>query len=420
MGLVVEVGGRVDFVGPIFDPFVQKSRFGASSFLASAAQKGSESEFNDAAIGLGVIGFDKTFEFLQEVFGWVADVVWKRSDDPGKVDGVLQVHGDVTDDKGGWASSGNDEGIQEQFVFGFISALHFVVGGGQVFVVQSGDEGDEREWRDFVEFLGIFVNLDGFKRFVDFLDVFDELVSSLVLANRVDILSLVVEEERLGLFKVLIFLQVVLKNEFEVIERLGVGWGSNGSRFHFLEHQIHLGEGELGVSINAKDIVDDGASDTDVLGDKAATLDFQIVNSESGGVKNIPGVIIRAVLDRDSGFAVTSWDISALGVAPVLADLGGVAWGVVVVFSGNNDVVSLAVSYNGFFFRDEVVSLGQGDLREVKLKSGGNSSLDVVCPFVNILVQDDSVSLSSGDFDGEGFLKGFELFISLHGEHGWA
>lgn len=266
-----------------------------------------------------------------------------------------------------------------------------------------------------MEFFGIFVNFDGFKGFVHFLDVGDELVGSLVLANRVDIHTLVVEEERLGVLKILIFLQVVLKNEFEVIERLGVSWGSNGSRFDFFENQIHLGEGELGVSIDTKDIVDDSASDTDVLGDKAATLHFQIVNSESGGVKNIPGVLIWAVLDRDSWCAETSWDISALGVAPVLADLGGVAWRVVVVFSGNNDVVSLAVSDNGFFFGDEVVSLGQGDFREVELKSGGNSPLDVVCPFVNVLVQNDSVSLSRGDFDSEGFLKGLKLFVNLHG-----
>lgn len=61
-----------------------------------------------------------------------------------------------------------------------------------------------------------------------------------------------------------------------------------------------------------------------------------------------PGVIIRAVLDRNSWLAEPAGHVLALGVSPVFADNSLVEWGVVVILSGNDDVVSLAITDDGF------------------------------------------------------------------------
>lgn len=53
------------------------------------------------------------------------------------------------------------------------------------------------------------------------------LISSTVLSSRVEVLSLVVEEERFWGLKVFILLDVIFKLKLEVIVSLGVGWGSN-------------------------------------------------------------------------------------------------------------------------------------------------------------------------------------------------
>jgi hypothetical protein len=42
-------------------------------------------------------------------------------------------------------------------------------------VVQSSDKWKKREWADFVKFFDILVNIRGFKRLVNFLDVGNEL-----------------------------------------------------------------------------------------------------------------------------------------------------------------------------------------------------------------------------------------------------
>ena len=109
--------------------------------------------------------------------------------------------------------------------------------------------------------------------------------------------------------------------------------------------------------------------------------------------KSYPGVIIWAILKRDSWFAESPWDIGALGVRPEFADLGLVEWCVVVVFSGNDDVIRGTISNNRLFINFKGVSLGKVNLGKVQLKGGGDTSLDVVGPFVNLAVEDDSLGL---------------------------
>lgn len=107
------------------------------------------------------------------------------------------------------------------------------------------------------------------------------------MSGRVKILSLVVEEERLGGLKVLIFLQVIFEFESQIVIGLGVGWPSNRSRADILEDQVQHAEGVLGVSINTEDVVDEGRSDLDVLGDQGTTFDFNVVSGESSGIEDI-------------------------------------------------------------------------------------------------------------------------------------
>jgi hypothetical protein len=267
-----------------------------------------------------------------------------------------------------------------------------------------------------VEFLDILVNLNGFERFMEFLDVGNKLVRGLVLSSRVKILSLVVEEEGLWGLEVFILLKVVFKFEFQVIVALGVGGSSDRSGFGVLEVHFHLGERELGVAIDSENVVDDGGSDLDVLGDQASILDFQFIDTESSGVEDIPGVVIWAILKGDSWFAESPWHIVALGVRPEFADLGLVEWGVIVIFSGNDDVVRGTISNNCLFLNFKVVGLGQVNLGEVQLKGGGDTSLDVVGPFVNLAVEDDSLGLSVGNFNLEGFGQRLKLVVGLVGK----
>jgi hypothetical protein len=269
-----------------------------------------------------------------------------------------------------------------------------------------------------VEVLDILVNLNGLEGLVELLDVGNKLISGLVLSSRVKILSLVVEEEGLWGLEVFVFLEVILKFEFKIVIRFGVGWSSDRSGFDVLEFQIQLGERELGVAINSEDVVDDGGSDLDVFGHQVSILDFQLVDSESSGVENIPGVIIWAILKRDSWFAESSWDIIALGVGPEFADLGLVEWGVVVIFSRNDEVVRHTISNNCLLLNFKVVGLGQVNLGEVQLKGGGDTSLDVVGPFVNLAVENDPLGLSVGNFNLEGFGQRLKLVVGLVGKLG--
>ena len=111
LSLFLEVSGGVDLVGEDLDVFVQKTRFLTTGFFASASEKGGESEFDDAVTMSGGLLGEKWLEFLKKVFSWVTDVVshWTNNtcDDQGFV-GVLN---DVTNDKSGWSSSGNDQSI---------------------------------------------------------------------------------------------------------------------------------------------------------------------------------------------------------------------------------------------------------------------------------------------------------------------
>lgn len=123
---------------------------------------------------------------------------------------------------------------------------------------------------------------------------------------------------------------------------------------------------------------------------------------EIARAKTYPGVIISTVLNGNTGLAESSWHVIALSVRPVFTNLSLVQWGVVIIFSGNNDVVGFTISDDGFliitklqlvkdstditgdvqnyriqndtyFLRVENVSLGNVNLWQVQLKSGGNT-----------------------------------------------
>jgi hypothetical protein len=227
VGALIENGAGVNLVRPVLDPFVEESRAGAVGFLAGASHHGGEGQFDGASVEFVIVGLDETLEFLEEILRGVANVVWKRGNGAGDVKVVSGGSDNVTDEQGSWASSGNDDGVQEKLVFDFISSLHSVVGFLDVLVVQGTDQGDEGEGSDLVELLDVIVNGNGVERFMNFLDVGDELVDGFGLASRVKILSLVVEEEWLWGPDVLVFLDVILEFEFEVVVGLGVGWSGD-------------------------------------------------------------------------------------------------------------------------------------------------------------------------------------------------
>jgi hypothetical protein len=86
---------------------------------------------------------EEGLEFFKKMFGWVTDVVGQRSDNTGDDQSFLSFLDDVTDDKGGWAGSGNNQSVQEEFVFGKISSVKLLFNLFQVSVVESADE-----WKD--------------------------------------------------------------------------------------------------------------------------------------------------------------------------------------------------------------------------------------------------------------------------------
>lgn len=106
-------------------------------------------------------------------------------------------------------------------------------------------------------------------------------------------------------------------------------------------------------------------------------------------------------------------------MVPELSDKSVVDLLSVVVNVWDNDVLSLTFSNNGFFLNVEVLGLVDGNLGKVKLESGGNTSLDVVCPFIDILVEDDSLSLSGFNLNLEGFSQSIKLGVSLEFVGSW-
>lgn len=116
LGLFFESGGGSDPVREDLDVLVQKSSFLATSFLAGTAEKGSESKLNDATTVLANSGLaEKGLEFYEKIFSWVTDVVGQRSDNASNDDGFGGLLNNVTNDKGRWSSSSNDQSIQKEF-----------------------------------------------------------------------------------------------------------------------------------------------------------------------------------------------------------------------------------------------------------------------------------------------------------------
>jgi hypothetical protein len=60
-------------------------------------------------------------------------------------------------------------------LFSLISSLNFVVDFGKMLVVHGGDEGDQREGANFVEFLGVLEHFSVFHGHMDLMDVGNKL-----------------------------------------------------------------------------------------------------------------------------------------------------------------------------------------------------------------------------------------------------
>jgi len=193
-----------------------------------------------------------------------------------------------------------------------------------------------------------------------------------------------------------------------VVRLVTVGWTSNGARLDFLEDGIDHSKTVLGVTINSKEVVDNRRSNADPLDSQATILDFQIVNTETSRVQDIPGVGIWAVHATDSWSTDASWVVFALGVGPVFADLS-----VVAVSTWNNDVFSDTLSDYGFFFDLEDAAFMNVNVSEVKLKSGSDTPLHVLGPDWNVLVQDDSLDMATFNLDSKRLGQWLQLSKSL-------
>jgi len=407
--LFVELGGGVDPVGPDLNVFVQKSRLGATSLLTGASEKGSESELNNALamLGVSVLG-EEGLEFLEKVFGWVTDIVGQRSNDAADDQGVVSVLNDVTDDKGGWASSGNNKSIQEEFVFGKISSLKFLLNLFQVSVVKSTDEWDDREGADLVELLKIMENFDVFQRFVNLVDVLLELFSSLVLSSGIKIGIVMMEEEGLGALEVFILIVFVFEDEFNVVGFSTIGWASNRSGFDFLEGSGDHSKTVLGVSLSSEKSVHDARSDDNPVDSQATILDLQVIDTKTGGVKGIPGVVVRAVRSGNARGSDAFWVVLALVVVSVFADLS-----VVLILARNNNVFSDTFTDYSFFFGLGDGSVSQVNVRKVELEGRGETPLHVLGPDWDVLVEDDSLDHATFNLDGKRFGQRSQLSEGL-------
>lgn len=116
LGLFFESLGGSNPVREDLDVLVQKSSLLATSFLAGTAEKGSESKLNEASRVLANSRLaEKGFKLLKKIFSWVTDVVGQWSNDASNDDGFSGLLNNITNDKGRWSSSSNDQSIQEEF-----------------------------------------------------------------------------------------------------------------------------------------------------------------------------------------------------------------------------------------------------------------------------------------------------------------
>jgi hypothetical protein len=56
-------------------------------------------------------------------------------------------------------------------------------------------------------------------------------------------------------------------------------------------------------------------------------------------------------------------------------------------------VTKLILKVKTYFVDDKVIGLGDVNVCQVKLKSGGDTPLDVMSPLINILIKGDSLCL---------------------------
>lgn len=410
LSLILEVFGGVDLVGEDLNVFVQKTGLLTTVLFAGAAEKGGEGEFDHALSMLGNSGLgEEGLELFEEVLGGIADVVGQRGDDAGDDQGFVGGLDNVTDDEGGWAGSGNDESVQEEFVFGKISSVKLLLNLFEMSVVQSGDEWDDGVWADLVELLEIGENLDILKGHMDLVDVLLEDLSGLVLSSGIQIGIVMVEEEGLGGLDVLILIMIIIfEDELDVISLSSVGWSGDGSSLDFLEDGGDHGETVLGVAFSSEQTVDDGGADGDLVDGEGAILELEVVDAEAGSVEGVPGVVVWAVGSGNARGADTPGTVLALGMGSVLADLA-----VMVVLTRNGDVFSVALADYGIFVGVGDGSVGEVNVTEVQLEGGGKTSLHVLGPDGDVLVEDDSLDQTTFNLDGEGFRQWGKLRESL-------
>lgn len=116
LGLFFETGSSGDSVREDLDVLVQKSGLLTTSLFAGATEKGGVGKFDKASTVLAYSRLGKKgFQLLEKGFGWVADVVGQRCDGTANDQSFRGFLNNVTDDKGGWASSSDNKSVQEEF-----------------------------------------------------------------------------------------------------------------------------------------------------------------------------------------------------------------------------------------------------------------------------------------------------------------
>jgi hypothetical protein len=255
-----------------------------------------------------------------------------------------------------------------------------------------------------VELLKIGVSIHIFQRHMNLVDVLLEDLGGLVLSSGIEICIVMMEEEGLGALEVFILVVVVFEDELDVVGFSNVGWSSNGARLDFLEDGGDHGETVLGVAFSSEKSVDDGGSDDDLVDGQATILDFQVVDTETGSVKGVPRVMVRAIRSRNAWGADTLGCVLATGMGSVLANLA-----VMVIFARNGDVFSVTLTDYGFFIGMADGSVCQVNVSKVELQSRGHSPLHVLCPDWDVLVEDDSLDQATFNLDSERLRQWSEL-----------
>lgn len=135
-------------------------------------------------------------------------------------------------------------------------------------------------------------------------------------------------------------------------------------------------------------------------------------------VSTYPGIVVGTVVSGDSWSADATRGVFALSVGPVLAYLS-----VVGIIAGNDDVFSDTLSDYGFLLSLEDSSVGEVDFSKVELQSGSDTSLHVLGPDGDALVENNALGTASFNLDSEGLRersklgKGLLLILGVGRSH---